>query len=291
MAKSENRSIITRLPRVRVRRAHLVAALSASLAASSSPTARVVVIVIARAASRDERAASIDDGQPNMSTPLRPPPALVFATTNEGKHARLREHLDRVASSPRVRAIACDVDEIQASTVRLVAIDKARRACHALRRDVNDDECVLVHDCGLCARALAGFPGPVTKFFNFTCGGDGLRKLLADVDDRAACWDETIVVARPSDGAMRVFSREGAYDDGEIGTPMKWRRWRDEPSRSVGAVFVARGFGFDECMCDVEEHEYQRFRRDSPSVYNDFTAWMAGDDTAGVELAVNVADG
>ncbi len=214
--------------------------------------------------------------------PLGPPSALVFATTNGGKHRRLREHLDRVECDARARCVAVDVDEIQADTVRLVAVDKARRACERLKRDVDDDECVLVHDCGLCARALGGFPGPVTKYFNFTVGGAGLATLLRDVDDRAACWDETIVCARPSDGAMRVFSRERAYD-GEIGTPVRWRRWRDDPSRSVGSVFVATGFGFDECLCDVSEEEYRRFRRDGPSAWNEFARWMAGDDRAGVD--------
>jgi hypothetical protein len=81
---------------------------------------------------------------------------------------------------------------------------------------------------------------------------------------------------------MRVFSREAAYD-GEIGTPVRWRRWRDEPSRSVGSVFVATEFGFDECMCDVREEEYRRFRRDGPSAWNEFARWMAGDDRAGVD--------
>ena len=113
----------------------------------------------------------------------------------------------------------------------------------------------------------------MTKYFNFTVGGAGLAKLLRDVDDRAACWDETIVCARPSDGAMRVFSRERAYD-GEIGTPVRWRRWRDDASRSVGSVFVATGFGFDEPLADVSEDEYQRFRRDAPSVWSSFAAFV-----------------
>lgn len=124
-------------------------------------------------------------------------------------------------------------------------------------------------------RALGGFPGPYTKDFNYRVGGDGLRALLdgAGAIDRSACWDETLVLAREG-REMVVFTREKEYGDGEVGEPRKWTRWRDDASRSVGSVFVATGFGFDEPLADVSEDEYQRFRRDAPSVWSSFAAFV-----------------
>ena len=106
------------------------------------------------------------------------------------------------------------------------------------------------------------------------------RELLRDVDDRAACWDETIVCASERWGDARVFAREGVR--WEIGTPVRWRRWRDDPSRARERL-RGDGFGFDECLCDVSEEEYRRFRRDGPSAWTEFARWMAGDDGAGVD--------
>jgi len=201
-------------------------------------------------------------------------PTLAFATTNEGKLRRLREHLTRARAPARVDAWrGAAIEEIQASSVREVALAKA-----ALALARCDQRCdgVVVHDCGLCVAALDGFPGPYTKDFNLRVGGDGLRALLdwKRASDRRACWDETLVLAREG-REMVVFSREKEYGDGEVGAPRKWTRWRDDASRSVGSVFVATGFGFDEPLADVSEDEYQRFRRDAPSVWSSFAAFVS----------------
>ena len=203
---------------------------------------------------------------------------FLFATGNAGKLARAREH---VGDDCDVESFHDDAAfELQLPTVREVALDKARRAHAAWRRRVELDgddgrisacEGVLAHDCGFVVKALRGFPGPYTKDFNHKVGGGGLLKLLVgDGVDRAASWDETLVCIT-WDGDELVFSREDAYD-GEVARepPAKWTRWRDVPERSVGAVFVPTGFGFRECLADVSEEDYQRFRRESDSVWNDF---------------------
>lgn len=214
---------------------------------------------------------------------------FLFATGNAGKLARAREH---VGDAARIDAFDdAEAFELQLPTVRAVAIDKARRAAALVRQRARDGALtladdyagVIVHDCGLVVRALDGFPGPYTKDFNCKVGGVGLIKLLASDDgdgdvgvDRAASWDETLVLVS-SDGEEVVFSREGAYD-GIVShaMPKKWTRWRDVAERSVGAVFVPSAFGFDECLADVSEDEYQRYRRDASSVWNDFAAHARG---------------
>lgn len=220
-----------------------------------------------------------------MSSSVRVP-ELVFATTNAGKTARLREHLARGArgAETRVRMLETGAHEAQLDTVRAVAIDKALRARDALGRDGADATArvVLAHDCGLRVRALRGFPGPYTKYANETLGGGGLMKLLAGESDDAASWDETLVVCDVMSGRMEVFSVEETYDGG-MATPRVWRRWRNAPERSIGACFVPRGFGFDAPLADVSEEEYQRYRRDADSVWARFAAWVESE--AFVEFA------
>ena len=47
------------------------------------------------------------------------------------------------------------------------------------------------------------------------------------------------------------------------------------PERAVGCVFVPTDFGLDQCLADMCEEDYQRYRRDAPSVWNEFAAWWA----------------
>lgn len=200
---------------------------------------------------------------------------LTFATTNAGKIARVREHLARGArgASVVVRPLETNIPEAQLDTVKMVAVDKALRARDHARGSASSARLVLAHDCGLCVRALGGFPGPYTKFFNARVGGGGLVKLLEGVEDDAASWDETLVLCDTLSDRMEVFSVESAYDGG-VATPRVWRRWRDVPERSVGAYFVPRAFGFDAPLADVSEDEYQKFRREADSVWSRFAAFV-----------------
>ena len=38
-------------------------------------------------------------------------------------------------------------------------------------------------------------------------------------------------------------------------------------------------FGLTECLADVSEEDYQRYRMEAPSVWNDFAAWYAARET------------
>ena len=223
-------------------------------------------------------ASTPDDDDTERQTSRR---TIVFATTNAGKAARLREHLDAVgAVGVEIETLSEDAAETQRDTVREVALDKARAAvatASVAGRKRRGDFCVVAHDCGLVVRALNGFPGPYTKDFNFKVGGVGLLRLLTDeASDRAASWDETLVCVDGTTGEEVVFSREFVYD-GEVARemPKKWTRWGDAPERSVGSVYVPREFGFREPLADVSEEDYQRFRRESPSVWNEFADFVA----------------
>jgi len=48
---------------------------------------------------------------------------------------------------------------------------------------------------------------------------------------------------------------------------------------------VPTDHGLHECVADLSEEEYQRYRREAPSVWADFTLWWGTVGTAGVGRA------
>ena len=223
-------------------------------------------------ASRRRDAARVVSSASASSSDVTTPASLVFVTGNRGKVERLNLalglHCPPLADScdVLVEGVDLSVPEIQADTVTEVATAKALAAFEILRRPL------VVHDCGLVVRALNDWPGPYTKDANYKLGTSGLLALLAGVDDRTAGWDDTIVYV-DAHGASRAFVPETRYT-GVIadGPPRRFRRF-EGPERALGRCFVPTDFGLDECLADVPEEEYQRYRREAPSVWNDFARW------------------
>jgi len=219
------------------------------------------------------------------------PNSIVFVSGNKGKVARLELALGLYCSSSEgtdpssacdtvVRQVELDLPEIQADTVGEVALRKALDAFAVLK------EPLVVHDCGLCVAALGDWPGPYTKNANDKLGTEGLLKLLHGVTDRRARWDDTIVYV-DSHGDAKVFGPEACETreplssfprnrsySGQISLtpPLKWARF-EGPERALGRVFVPTQFGLTECLADVSEEDYQRYRREAPSVWNEFARW------------------
>ena len=177
--------------------------------------------------------------------------------------ARLELALTPHSPTTVVKGVDLEVPEIQADTVLEVAQAKARAAYDVL------GEPLVVHDCGLCVAALNDFPGPFTKFVNYKLGTQGLLALLRDEEDRRAGWADAIVYVDEL-GMLHSFSPPKLYT-GEIAphAPRKYERFQGE-ERALGRVFVPTDFGLKECLADVSEEDYQRYRRLAPSVWNDF---------------------
>lgn len=194
---------------------------------------------------------------------------LTFVTGNVGKVARLKLALEPFVPGVEVRGVDLDVVEIQADTVLEVAQAKARAAFDVLGAPL------VVHDCGLCIEALNDYPGPYTKYVNYTLGTEGILALMRGRQNRRAGWADAVVFV-DAGGAMHSFTPAVKYT-GEIARhpPRRWVRFVGE-ERAVGRVFVPTDFGLTECLADVEEEDYQRYRRDAPSVWNDFAAWWGG---------------
>lgn len=201
---------------------------------------------------------------------------LTFVTGNQGKVDRLRlaMSLQSGCGSFEVDGIDLALHEIQADTVLEVALAKAKSAHEILQRPL------LIHDCGLCCAALKDAPGPYTKYFNFTVGTAGLLALMRDHQDRRAGWDDAIVYIDASGHAHSFSSLDRYGYTGEVSMtgPIKSLRF-EGPERAIGRCFVPTSFGLTECLADVSEEDYQRYRREAPNVSNDFAAWYAARET------------
>tara|TARA_B110000977_G_scaffold10596_1_gene13864 strand:+ start:7307 stop:8119 length:813 start_codon:yes stop_codon:yes gene_type:complete len=221
---------------------------------------------------------------------------VVFVTGNAGKVARLELALGLFCGSREagdelnknepdichvsVTQIDLDIPEIQADTVAEVAMAKALDSFKELKKPL------LVHDCGLCIASLNDWPGPYTKNVNDKLGTDGLLRLLEGETDRQARWDDTIVFVDESGhattfqlGTSEEFSSEDDTSSdkqysGEISKlpPQKYLRF-EGPERALGRCFIPTSFGLTECLADVDETSYQNYRREAPSVWNEFAKW------------------
>ena len=137
------------------------------------------------------RAAVARGGRAVPAASASAPRSIIFVSGNAGKVARLELALGLYCSSENgtdaghsdacsvvVRQVDLALPEIQADTVREVALRKALDAFSVLR------EPLVVHDCGLCVAALGDWPGPYTKNANDKLGTEGLLRLLDGVTDR-----------------------------------------------------------------------------------------------------------
>ncbi|KAJ5977029.1 hypothetical protein N7501_000371 [Penicillium viridicatum] len=99
-----------------------------------------------------------------------------FITGNKNKLVEARAILgDTVELSNQ----NIDIPEIQGS-LEEIARDKCQKAAIVVNGPV------LIEDSALEFRALKGLPGPYIKWFYSALGDDGLCKLLAGFDDKAA---------------------------------------------------------------------------------------------------------
>jgi XTP/dITP diphosphohydrolase len=109
---------------------------------------------------------------------------ITFITSNTGKVATLRNKLD--PEQFEVIQESIDLPEIQADTVKEIAIAKAEYAFELLQKPL------IVQDSGFCIPALNNFPGPYVKYVWDKLGSDGFLKLMDGVEDRRAYFDKVV---------------------------------------------------------------------------------------------------
>ena len=174
-----------------------------------------------------------------LALSARPPPSSSRRRTEENTVDFASTSIASNATRARAASRSMSIDPSRHRSTRRRR--QARRACERLKRDVDDDECVLVHDCGPCARALGGFPGPVTKILCHRRRRRARDAASRRRRPRGVLGRNDRVRASERWGDARVFAREGVrWGDRDAGAMER----RDDPSRrrSVSGT----GFGFDE---------------------------------------------
>ena len=113
---------------------------------------------------------------------------ITFITGNWAKLAQAKKLLEPLGFE--VDNLKMDVPEIQADTMEEVAKFKAKWASNELKQDV------LVNDNGLMVKALNDFPCVYTHYVQDTIGEDGILKLMEGIEDREACFSQTIAYCK-----------------------------------------------------------------------------------------------
>jgi non-canonical purine NTP pyrophosphatase (RdgB/HAM1 family) len=162
----------------------------------------------------------------------------LFVTSNPNKAREAAEILG-------IELVNVDLDlpELQALDVAQVAANKAATAREALGFP---DSPVLVEDSGLLVEAWNGLPGALTKWFLRSVGNEGLLRMLAGEEDRAARAVCAVAVAA-TDGSVRAFV-------GEVGGSIAY-----QPRGSTGfgwdPIFVPSGHAETYAELGARKHE------------------------------------
>lgn len=198
-------------------------------------------------------------------SPRDPQPVLIV-TGNSRKIERLRDALGAVGGAT-VESVDLQTTEIQASTVREVAEDKARKAFSALRRPL------VVHDVGLMVDALAGFPGPYTAYAAKTLG---LKGLLGALDacgrsSRSCSWQECLAFV-DSRGEIRVFE---ATEPGTVALDIPDPSAGGSKTRRLvgtfGAAFVPSRL--PKALAAMDDTEWETYYENRNSSFKLFAEW------------------
>lgn len=107
-----------------------------------------------------------------------------YMTTNKYKLVVAEENLGPLGVEIVAKQIDCP--EIQANTIEEVAKFSSKYASDYLKEDT------LKNDSGLVIPALNGFPSAYTKYVEETLGVDGVLKLLENIENREAYFEEVL---------------------------------------------------------------------------------------------------
>jgi S-adenosylmethionine:tRNA ribosyltransferase-isomerase len=126
--------------------------------------------------------------------------SIAFVTGNAGKLASATEHLAPLGID--LEQVRLELDEIQSTNVREVAMHKAQQAFRAIKRPL------IIEDSGFGIDELDGYPGPMVKHLLAAAGAKGIAR-LADLTERRTCRFVSVLVYIDAHGVPRVFTDEG----------------------------------------------------------------------------------
>lgn len=193
---------------------------------------------------------------------------ITFVSTNRGKEKVLAKCV--AAAGYGLERLELPIIEPQGSTLEAVALDKARQAAAYF------EEPLVVEDSGLCVDALAGFPGPVTKYVLETIGVAGLLRLAHGQQPRT-CRFVGALVYMDQDGTPHTFVDRQAV--GTLALEADSTRCADAWS-AVWNIFIPEGGSVPLAAMSPAEREALWARWQSHSVYAQFARWLAQRDGA-----------
>ncbi|HYO57966.1 non-canonical purine NTP pyrophosphatase [Archangium sp.] len=188
---------------------------------------------------------------------------IKFVSTNRGKAKALAKCVEAVGFE--LERIELPIIEPQGSTLEAVALDKARQAFAML------GEPLVVEDSGLCVDALAGFPGPVTKYMLETIGVAGLLRLASALPSRT-CRFVGALIYMDADGSTQTFLDKQAV--GTLALEADGTRCPEAWS-TLWSVFIPEGASKPLSGLSSAERDALWARWQSHSVYAQFARWLS----------------
>ncbi|HSP79820.1 MAG TPA: non-canonical purine NTP pyrophosphatase [Myxococcaceae bacterium] len=184
-------------------------------------------------------------------------------STNRGKAKILAECVAAVGLE--LERIELPIIEPQGSTLEAVSLDKARQAFAMLEKPL------VVEDSGLCVDALAGFPGPVTKYMLETIGVTGLLRLASGLPSRT-CRFVGALVYMDEEGRPQTF-----VDKQAVGTlaPEPDGTRCPEAWSALWNIFIPEGASKPLSGLSQDERHALFARWQTHSVYAQFSRWLA----------------
>ena len=121
---------------------------------------------------------------------------LIFVTGNSGKFEEAQKIF--VKHAPEIQLIQeeIDIDEIQSLDLKKIAIDKAHKAWHHVKKPL------IIDDGGFFLSAYNAFPGALSKFVMQGIGIEGIFK-LAERNKEASFRNYFVYIDRP--GSYELF--------------------------------------------------------------------------------------
>jgi S-adenosylmethionine:tRNA ribosyltransferase-isomerase len=195
---------------------------------------------------------------------------IAFVTGNAGKLASAAEHLAPLGID--LEQVALELDEIQSTDVRDVAMHKAQQAFRALKRPL------IIEDSGFGIDELGGFPGPMIKHLVGAVGARGIAR-LADLTEHRRCRFTSVLVYIDAHGVPRVFAGEGgtctiAADPADPPEPVGWS--------DLWNVVIPAGGTAPLSVQPEAERKAEAGRWKEKSVFCRFGQWYSARTTAGL---------
>ncbi|WP_018351965.1 non-canonical purine NTP pyrophosphatase [Longispora albida] len=189
---------------------------------------------------------------------------ILFVTGNVNKIPIAQGHLD--AFGVEVEQIKLDLDEIQSTSVEVVARHKAVAAFAAVGQPL------FVEDSGMFIDEFGGWPGPMVKQLVTAVGARGLTH-LADLTTGRACSFIATLAYVDENGTVHTFTEHGEPGtiastpavDGAFGT---WSPLWD--------VFIPPGADVPLSILPEQERQAIFDEWSTRSVFAQFGRWLGG---------------